>query len=448
MGELNFLPILAVIILFATFDIFLYFNLDLLQPVVSFFSVMFFSVLLGVLNIQRWGLSVGPDTTLIVLGGMFSFAAGAIFIHYCFYDGRLYSTYRPHIIGNNMGVYQIPVWITVFASLFILQLAYFSATEMYAMSLTLGNHDGVLNMIKTLRYPLERGEIHFSRWINYRELISMVFATSFLYFFINNLIVRKKILKVDFILLLPVISEFPFFIMSTGRRSIVHFVICGLILAGILYQRKYGVTHYVRTKILKLLGVTALFSLVFYFVLGFFTGKVSIGGRSPLTIISHYGGLSIPALEQYVSAVHVENQYFLQNTMMGLYGNLNSIGFHLEEGQPFLPFVNFQGNEHINTNVYTVFYRLLADYSFPGLIIIMFLFGMLLTFTYDYLKHHDTPCILIIYSFFGYIPFFLFIDDQFMGIFRSRTIYFCIFLSVFVKALRHLYFFRKSGNSQ
>lgn len=41
--------------------------------------------------------------------------------------------------------------------------------------------------------------------------------------------------------------------------------------------------------------------------------------------------------------------------MMGIYGNLNSLGFHLEPGRPFLPFVEFQGTEHITTNVYTVF---------------------------------------------------------------------------------------------
>ncbi len=50
---------------------------------------------------------------------------------------------------------------------------------MYNMSVALGNHDGVMNMIKTIRFPLERGEIEFSRWMNYRNLISMTIATVF-----------------------------------------------------------------------------------------------------------------------------------------------------------------------------------------------------------------------------------------------------------------------------
>ena len=315
-----------------------------------------------------------------------------------------------------------------------------NAKELYELSLQLGNQSGVINMIKTLRYPLERGEITFSRWVSYRNLVAMIFSISFLFIFINNLIIKKELFFRDLVNLLPTIACIPFFIMSTGRRSIVHFVICGLVMAVILYQRKYGATHTTQKKIVKLIGFTGAASVVLYFVLGFLTGKVSIGGRSPLTIISHYGGLSVPALEQYVTSVHVENQYFLQNTMMGIYGNLNSIGFHLEPGRPFLPFVEFQGTEHITTNVYTVFYRLLADYSFPGLLIIMFLFGVILTYFYDDLKHNNSSCKLVIYSYYGYIPFFLFIDDQFMGIFTSRTVYFCILLTGFIYLLERKYF--------
>lgn len=438
MGSINFLPILAMIIGMASILLFIYFNYDLLQPAVSFFFVMTFSLLLGVANIQRWNLYVGPDTSLIVIGGMFAFLIGAAFVHYCYYHGNNAQTNKEEVA---LGTYNVPFIIAVLCMLITLFLAFLNGRELYSLSVQLGNHSGVLNMIRTLRYPLERGEIHFSRWVSYRNMIAMVLATSFLYFFINNLITRKRLILKDSMFLLPVIASIPFFIMSTGRRSIVHFVICGLVLCVILYQRRYGTAHTIKLKILKLVGATGILSIGLYFALGFLTGKVSIGGRTPLTIISHYGGLSVPALEQYVSSVHSENQYFLQNTMMGIYGNLNSLGAHLELGHPFLPFVEFQGTEHINTNVYTVFYRLLADYSIPGLLIVMFLFGIFLTYFYDYLKHSDSACKLVIYSFYGYIPFFLFIDDQFMGLFTTRTIYFCLLISGFVYWIRKMYFY-------
>lgn len=449
MENINFLPVLAVLIGLASISLFFYFNYDLIQPTVSFFFVMTFSLFLGVFNINKWNLYVGPDTSLIVIGGMLSFAMGAGFVHFYFYNRAATTVVRSKnkIEKIRFGIYKVPYLIVVICSFITLILSLMSVKELYELSLQLGNQSGLANMIKTLRYPLERGEISFSRWVSYRNLVAMIFATSFLFVFMNNLIMRSRLLLRDCVYLLPIVATIPFFIMSTGRRSIVHFVICGLVMAIILYQRKNGTSHKAKLKIVKMIGVTGIFSIALYFILGFLTGKVSIGGRSPLTIISHYGGLSVPALEQYVTSVHVENQYFLQNTMMGIYGNLNSLGFHFEPGKPFLPFVEFQGTEHITTNVYTVFYRLLADYSFPGLLIIMFVFGVILTYFYDDLKHSNSSCKLVIYSYYGYIPFFLFIDDQFMGLFTSRTVYFCILLSGLIYLLDCKYF-QLCGNSE
>lgn len=438
MEKINFLPILMIIIGLSTFCLFLYFNFDILQPTISFFLVMTISLGLGTVNIERWNLYVGPDTSLIVIAGMFSFAIGASFVHYSFYKRN--DNVQKMNEQVYFGIYHIPKVLIFICTSIVLILAYFSFKELYDLSIQLGNQDGVANMIKTLRYPLERGQIHFSRWISYREVVAMVIATSFLYFFINNLIINGRFKLVDSWFILPVLASFSFFVLSTGRRSLIHFIICGLILGAILYQQKYGISYKVKVKILELIGLTGIFAIVLYFVLGFLTGKVSVGGRSPLTIIAHYGGLSVPALEQYVSTPHVESQYILQNTMMGIYGNLNSLGFNLELGHPFLPFVEFQGTEHIDTNVYTIFYRLLADYSFPGMIIIMFLFGVLLTYCYDCLKHADKPELLAIYAYYGYIPFFLFIDDQFMGLFTTRTIYFVCLLYSFIYLLRKKYF--------
>ena len=74
------------------------------------------------------------------------------------------------------------------------------------------------------------------------------------------------------------------------------------------------------------------------------------------------------------------------------------------------------------------------------MLIIMFLFGVLLTYVYNYLRNNNSPGILAIYAYFGYIPFFLFIDDQFMGLFRTRTVYFCLLISGFVYLLKKYYF--------
>lgn len=418
------------------------FNFDILQPVIIANSVMTVSLFLGVLNIEKWNLYVGSYTSIIFITGMMAFESGGIFAQYYFFSR---STIDTKIEKKE---FNFSIKVILLITFFILVLAYLSCSEMYKMSIALGNHDGLTNMIKTLRYPLEKGEITFSRWIRYRDMIAMSFATVSLYVFVYQIIFSDSIKKKLFFYLLPVFAVTPFFLLSTGRRSMVHFVITGCVMAGILYQQRYGYNHLVRLRMLKFLEIAGIFSICLYFLMGFCTGKVRVGGRSPFDIISHYGGLSVPALDQFFNSIMLENQYLGQNAFKSIYGNLNTLGFQLERGRDFLPFVSFKGTETITTNVYTVFYRLMVDWSFPGMMIIMFLFGILLTFYYDYLKYHSNHLLLIIYASFGYIPFFLFIDDQFMTIFKTNNLYFAmlcfLILQLFEKNTKKLFKPRKN----
>lgn len=426
----NFLPVLTVILLLMTVGSILFFNFDIMQPSIVIGSIMTISSFLGVLNIQRWNLFVGSYTTIIFIGGMIAFFCGSIFTqYYCFSHADI-------IKKISIEEYSVSSRIILLITLGILFLAYMSGNEMYHLSLTFGNNDGLLNMIKTIRYPLERGEIAFSRWMRYRNLIAMSIATVFLYVFIYKIIFTNKKVKKVLIYLLPILAVIPFFFLSTGRRSIVHFIITGCVIVNILYQQKNGYDRSTRLYMLKILGIAGLFAIICYFIMGLFTGKVQIGGRSLLIIISHYGGLSIPALDVFLNSTFLENQYIGQNTLMGIYGNLNTLGFHLEKGRAFLPFVQFTGTDNINTNVYTVMYRLIADWSLPGMIIVMFIFGAFLTLGYNYLKYHTCPTLLVLYAYFGYIPFFLFIDDQFMTLFATNNIYFSILCAIILKSMR------------
>ena len=413
----NFLPIIMLILLLVTVACIFLFNFDVMQPSVILSIVMTLSLLLGTLNIQKWNLFVGSNTALVFLTGIFAFVGGGIFAHY---------NYSKKSIENCLCYknYFISIPFILIFTLLVLLLAFMSGMEMYNMSVALGNHEGVMNIIKTIRYPLERGEVEFSRWMSYRNIISMSIATVFLYLYIYQVLFGHESRKKTLLYLLPVIAVVPFFVLSTGRRSIVHFILTACVIACIFYQQKNGYNHFVRLKMLKLLIIAGIVSLLCYFLMGFLTGKVSIGGRDPFTIIAHYGGLSVPALDQFLNGILLENKYIGQNTLMSFYGNLNTLGFHLEKGKSFLPFVQFQGTDFITTNVYTVLYRLIADWSYPGMLLIMFIFGAFLTLWYDHLKYHTSPLSLVVYAHFAYIPFFLLIDDQFMTMLSTQTLYF------------------------
>lgn len=423
----NFFPVITLIFFVMSIGILLFFNFDIMHPAVITAIVMFFSLLLGTLNIDKWNLFIGSYTAVISLVGFLAFFAGSIFLQYNYFTKEQI----PSKIYKKK--YEVPFIIIVIATLLVLYLAYMSGKELYNLSLTLGNKDGVMNMIKTVRYPFERGEIEFSRWMRYRNIISMSIGTVFLYIYLYRSLLTTTGNKIkNLMYLFPVVAVIPFFFLSTGRRSLVEFIITGCVIANIFYQQKEGASEKVRLKVLKLLSIAGTISLIIYFSMGILTGKTQAGGNSLFSIIAHYGGLSVPALDYFFRTPFIENQYIGQNTMFSFYGNLNTLGFHLEAGKSFLPFVQFWGTDYVDTNVYTVLYRLISDWSIPGMLIVMVIFGALLSLCYSHLKYHTNPLLLIIYAHFGYIPFFLFIDDQFMTIFTTDNLWFIILCALLV----------------
>lgn len=425
----NFLPILTLTLFFIAISNILIFNFDIMQPAVITSCTMTISLFLGTINIERWNLFVGSYTSIIFLLGMISFFAG------CLFSQNQYFLKRKKCGEIRTVDYTVPYSVIFILSLIVLSLAYLSCKEMYNMSLSLGNQGGLMNMIKTIRYPFEKGEISFSRWMRYRNLISMSIATVFLYIYCYKTVFVGNLKRKDILYLLPTVSAIPFFILSTGRRSFIQFIITACVFSTILFQQREGYSSKIRLKILKLLGIACCFSLIIYFSMGFLTGKVQFEGTSPLTIIAHYGGLSVPALDYFLNSPQIENQYIGQNSFVSFYGNLNTLGMHLELGRNFLPFVQFQGTDYVDTNVYTVLYRMVADWSIPGMLMTMFLGGSLITLCYNYLKYNSNPLLLILYAYFGYIPFFLFIDDQFMTIFTTENIYFAILCAILLHFL-------------
>ncbi len=427
----NFLPILTFILFFITIGNILIFNFDIMQPAVITSCTMMLSLFLGTINIERWNLFVGSYTSIIFLLGLIAFFSGCLFSQYTYFINR---KNKPNV----RVIHYSASYVVIFAmALIVLILAYLSGREMYNMSLALGNNDGLTNMIKIIRYPFEKGEISFSRWMRYRNLIAMSIATVFLYIYCYKTTFIGESIRENILYLLPTLCAIPFFFLSTGRRSFIQFIITACVLMTIFFQQKKGYSSKIRLKILKLLGVAFSCSLVIYFLMGFLTGKVQVGGRGPLTIISHYGGLSVPALDIFLNNSQIENQYIGQNSLVSLYGNLNTLGMHLELGRNFLPFVQFQGIDYIDTNVYTVLYRMIADWSILGMIMTMFICGSLITLCYDYLKYNSNPLLLVLYAYFGYIPFFLFIDDQFMTIFTTENIYFSIMCAILLHFLKN-----------
>lgn len=394
---------------------------DFFQPVGIFLMTMIISNCIMLLNQERWGLNITDKTFFVVFTELTLYVLGAFWADYILQkksteekdNGNDYI----YCSGNE---YNFPYREIMILSILLMVCLVFSTKEIYDLSLGLGNHSGFTNMIKTVRYPLERGEIQFSRWMNYRYILAYSIASVCVFLFCRNIFCGKFSSKY-LCYLIPVVLYVPFSILTTGRRELIHFFLTVTILVGLLYLKINGYSPRAKVIVGRNLLIMAIISICFFFVLGHLTGKVTTNNRDYFFILSHYLGLSLPALDRFLSLPLLENTYIGQNTLRGVYSNLNTLGANLQPGKGFLDFVQFNG---VTTNVYTVFRRQIADYGIVGTSVLSFMWGVILTTLYECIKYGKThPIALMLYAIYGYIPFFLFIDDQFMTLINTKTIY-------------------------
>lgn len=390
------------------------FNFDFLEPCNLFNIAMTTSMLFSILNVDRWDLFVGSYTCILVLIGMMSFLIGDIFCGYnCF---KFYKQIKP--LDKDM-LLNISKFKFLILNILITVLLYFSFMEVYNLSLQVGNIDGICGMFKAVRYPLERGEISFSRWQNYRYYVVMIFAYISIYIFVSNFVLLNKV-KIKYCY--PVMVCFMFCILSTGRESMLHLIIYTALIWSLFVLKKNIYSNVAKRKIIKIGVFTLFLFLSLFLIIGILTGKGLADNRSSFVILSHYLGLSFPAFDKFLMSIIVEERYIANHTLIGIYSNLNSIGFELPKVKIFLPFVEFEG---VNTNVYSAFMRYYWDFGIIGMGIVLFVFGTIFSYLYNYFKYVSNNLFAMLFyaSFAGFI-ILSFHDEKFLlWIISTATIY-------------------------
>lgn len=421
MLEDNLIYLLFIVMMLLTTINVLIFEMDFMQPSILFNGTMLLSMLFAVLNVNEYRLYIGEYTFWVVTLGMFSFMAGNYYV--CF---QIQDTL--HGLQKNNTIIKHKYFKIFIISVMMAMLLCFNFKEIYELSISLGNISGISNMIKTVRYPLEREEVTFSRWFNYNTLIAQMFSYVSLYYFFDSFIYGKKI---NWIYVLPIIIYIPFTILTTGRFDLLCLIVYAVVLFSIMYLKREVYSIKSKRKVLIcLLGAACLFVLLFLSY-GSFTGKVVSASRTPFVILSHYIGLSIPALDVYLQMPVIEDNLIGNYTLSGIYGNLRTLGFDVPKVDIFLPFVKFNV---LDTNVYTAFRRYISDYGIVGMCCILFIFGSLFSLVYERIKYEYNKIFLILYASYAWALVMSFHDEKFlMGIVNTSLIYRVVILYLVLK---------------
>lgn len=428
MEDTNLIYILFILMLVITLIGIYIFNFDFLEPVNLFNIAMTTSMLFAVLNVDRWGLFIGSYTCILVLIGMVAFLSGDIFCSYkCFKDYDRVKTINKNIL------LQIHGFKFIILNILTIIFLVFSFIEVYNLSLQVGNTEGIFGMIKAVRFPLERGEINFSRWQIYRNYFSESFVYISIYCLFSNILIKGKF-EIKYIF--PIIICLLFIVLSTARYNLLFLITYMVSLFSILFLKKNNYCQKCKFNILFIGIVAAFLFLSLFLLLGSLTGKTISSERTPFIILSHYLGLSIPALDKFlVNTVFLENPYIGINTLPSIYGNLRTLGMELPVIKLFAPFVEFNG---INTNVYTALMRYYSDFGFVSGSILLFLFGNMFSFIYNYIKYKTNNLLLIILysSYVGYIVL-SFHDENFLRwMLTTGTIYKIVLIYVIYKFIK------------
>lgn len=441
-SSVNVIYLLFFIMMLITVITIVLFDFDFLQPAVIVDGMMTFSLFIALFKVREWGLQVDFNTAFVVIGALCSFSIASF---YSYWQCR----YFPFTNDIRFSSYTIPKFnyfkITVLIAIMLIFL-YMNAREMYELSLSLGNTGGYANMIKTIRYPLERGEIILgTRFTQYRTYFAMVCAFVSFYIFVANILYKRKAGIGGFLYLLPMIIYFPFTVLTTGRYEMIRMIIFQCFVFSILYSKKHGFKKVYITYILILFGVVMIGIIGLFLVMGMITGKGLSDSRPVFDVLAHYIGLSIPALNQFLYKIPVEDNLIGQNTLVGIYGNLNSLGFNLKTSKNFLEFVQFNG---IDTNVYTMIRREISDYGYVGMMLVLYFWGLVFTFLYQKVKTIGQNSILtIFYCTNIYVLFLLFHTDRFMELITTKTVYQLLLIVLLFYFLndRFLYRIRKKA---
>ncbi|MBQ9479698.1 MAG: oligosaccharide repeat unit polymerase [Selenomonadaceae bacterium] len=409
-----FVPLSATlfVILLATV---LYFRFDFMQPSIIFVGTLMLSVAMAMTLADKWCLTVGLKTFLCLALASTAFVLGNIFADRCVRSDEPISNPTVEIRIGNLKI--------ILALLIMAVLLYFNFLESYEMSIELGNKKGLAEMIRVNRQAIEAQLATFSRWTSYRSMLAQAITYTFLYVFVRNAI-ERRVIRLRY--LLPLLLYIPMLILNTGRMGLLCLFVYVVVVASIIHQRRHPRSIVKRLSTVKALVGAAIGFAALFMLMGVFTGKTITAERTPLIILAHYAGLSIPALDVFLNRDLVESTLIGSHTLHGIYRTLGTIGFDLPTVPLFLPFVAFNG---IDTNVYTAEARYIQDYGWLGMTMILWSFGALYSFGYRYVRDRSSALPLMFYGFCSYPLFLSSIDERVMlDLFSTTPIYILILL--------------------
>lgn len=409
---------------------FIMFDRNILSPSVIVTSVFIISTFIAILNLEIWKFHFSVSGCFVIITGILAFALGEFLIKASFSK----KTSQLVIEKKSIDVSRNALVFIILLDIFIV-CVYFKALKKLAWDNGYNGNVLFLNYVRNIKI---NEHLDVPRAIGWSLNFVTVNGFIFLYFFIYNKVIAEK---KCFLYLLPFSFHFLLQVLSTGRTGFIRMIVFSFVCFAFLYL---GNKNSLKKQI-KLFNF-AFLGLIIFFVVFILAGSLKSSNlmKHAFSSISFYAGMSIPSLDKWLENP-TSALYFGEETLSSLYNIFYKLGFPIPIEHTYykhLEFINFNGTIG---NVYTVFRRLIHDYGYLGMYLIMCFYGMFFSFWLGSLQAKNGFGIMAC-AYCFYAVAMVSIDEQFATTFFSNTFIVTIFFMwIFYKLLVNNGFSRNFG---
>lgn len=366
------------------------FRKDIMQPSVIVTAVFTISVLTAMYNIENWNINIHFNTFFVILGSVILF----VFINFCviilFDSKRKKPQYKSANYENRSAYINVSKFKIFALMLFdVLVMAWHykyikSIASAYGMTQSFSS---ITNAYR--QYSLYESSVyHFSEPF-LLELFSRVETYSayiFLYIFVNNIIVTKKIKK-NILYSIPIIMFIIDSVLYASRGRLLYVIAATVILSYVLKNRRLNWMNKASIKfVIKII-------IAFIVLLGGFVALRTVVGRSmgtlatedPIYYVTVYTGGPIQLLDMYLQSPAEHSSIWGYETFSELNNYLGS-KFGISE-LVYSTHLEFRYSNGLCVgNVYTALRSYISDFGYIGLTVLIVICSSFYSIFYNIIK--------------------------------------------------------------
>jgi oligosaccharide repeat unit polymerase len=397
------------------------FKQNILSPTVIACGMFIVSTSFAILNVNTWKFTISSVTVVVIITSLIAFGSGEFIVHLVYYKRKYHGKFKsPKEIPEISMSFILAICIL----LGIMLVYYYHETLEMAKRAGYKEGQGLLMLAYARKAYIDPDAEQRSRLASYSYIFIRALSYTFSFIILYNYSFFKKI---KFRYILPILIYLPFIFLSTARTDFISLIAVWFIIGSLFFMQKKRWSPLYAGKIIRMgILLLGLFSLLFVFSGSFKDSRTS---KKAWSIISFYTGMSIPSLDNYIMNPRPKNSHFGNETLSSVYDIIKKLKIMNipDEYKEYkhLEFTSFSG---VRGNVYTVIRRLLQDYGFLGLYLLLFFFGFLYAIFFEKIKTTQNY-LVIIYSILFYPVIMMSIDEQFIvTIISISTIYTLILL--------------------